>query len=219
MKIQKNIFILLLFISINTFAQEYQKIWQNEIDAFDKLDGDNPIQEGILFTGSSSIRMWKNPAKDFNNPKILNRGFGGSQIIDLIENFDQVILKYHPQKIVIYSGDNDIQEGKSAEIVFGDFCVLYGMIKAKLPNAEVYYIAIKPSLNRWNKVIEMQKANTMINEYLNSKPNAAFVDIFSPMIDFTGKPSEKWFLKDGLHMTDEGYQLWTKILAPYIKEQ
>lgn len=219
MKIQKNILILLLFISITAFSQEYQKIWQSEIDAFDKLNGDNPMQDGILFTGSSSIRMWKNPAKDFNNPKILNRGFGGSQIIDLIENLDQVILKYHPQKIVIYSGDNDIQEGKSAEIVFGDFCVLYGMIKAKLPNAKVYYIAIKPSLNRWNKVIEMQKANTMINEYLNTKSNAAFVDIFSPMIDFTGKPSEKWFLEDGLHMTDEGYQLWTKILAPYIKEQ
>ncbi|HEY9220414.1 MAG TPA: GDSL-type esterase/lipase family protein [Lutibacter sp.] len=219
MEIQKNILILLLFISTTAFSQEYQKIWQTEIDAFDKLNGANPLQEGILFTGSSSIRMWKNPAKDFNNPKILNRGFGGSQIIDLIENFDQVILKYHPQKIVIYSGDNDIQEGKSAEIVFGDFCVLYGMIKAKLPNAKVYYIAIKPSLNRWNKVIEMQKANMMINAYLNTKSNAAFVDIFSPMIDFTGKPSEKWFLEDGLHMTDDGYKLWTKILAPYIKEQ
>jgi lysophospholipase L1-like esterase len=217
MKIQKNIFILLLFISTTAFAQEYQKIWQSEIDAFDKLDGVNPLQDGILFTGSSSIRMWKDPAKDFNNPKILNRGFGGSQIIDLIENFDQVILKYHPQKIVIYSGDNDIQEGKSAEIVFGDFCVLYGMIKAKLPNAQVYYIAIKPSLNRWNKVIEMQKANTMIHEYLNTKSNATFVDIFSPMIDITGKPSEKWFIEDGLHMTDEGYKLWTKILAPFIK--
>ncbi len=217
MKIQKNIFILLLFISTTAFAQEYQKIWQSEIDAFDKLDGVNPLQDGILFTGSSSIRMWKDPAKDFNNPKILNRGFGGSQIIDLIENFDPVILKYHPQKIVIYSGDNDIQEGKSAEIIFGDFCVLFGMIKAKLPNAQVYYIAIKPSLNRWNKVIEMQKANTMIHEYLNTKSTAAFVDIFSPMIDITGKPSDKWFMEDGLHMTDEGYQLWTKILAPYIK--
>jgi len=216
MKIQKNIFVLFLLISINTFSQEYQKIWQTEIDAFDKLNGANPLQEGILFTGSSSIRMWKDPAKDFNNPKILNRGFGGSQIIDLIENFDQVILKYHPQKIVIYSGDNDIQEGKSAEIVFGDFCTLYGMIKAKLPNARVYYIAIKPSLSRWAKVIEIQKANTMINEYLNAKSNAAFVDIFSPMIDLNGKPSEKWFMEDGLHMTDEGYQLWTKILAPYI---
>ncbi len=217
MKIQKKILILFLFISINTFAQEYQKIWQTEIDAFDKLDINNPLQECILFTGSSSIRMWKDPAKNFNNPKILNRGFGGSQIIDLIENFDQVILKYHPKKIVIYSGDNDIQEGKSAEIVFGDFCTLYGMIKAKLPRTEVYYIAIKPSLNRWEKVIEMQKANTMIHEYLNSKSNAFFVDVFSPMIDINGKPSEKWFMEDGLHMTDEGYQLWTKILAPYIK--
>ena len=216
MGIQKYIFILLLFISSNIFAQVYQKIWQSEIDAFDKLNGANPLQDGIFFIGSSSIRMWKDPAKDFNNPKILNRGFGGSQIIDLIENFDQVILKYHPQKIVIYSGDNDIQEGKSAEIVFGDFCVLYGMIKAKLPNAEVYYIAIKPSLSRWAKVIEIQKANTMINEYLNAKSNAAFADIFSPMIDLNGKPSEKWFMEDGLHMTDEGYQLWTKILAPYI---
>ena len=216
MGIQKYIFILLLFISSNIFAQVYQKIWQSEIDAFDKLNGANPLQDGILFTGSSSIRMWKDPAKDFNNPKILNRGFGGSQIIDLIENFDQVILKYHPQKIVIYSGDNDIQEGKSAEIVFGDFCTLYGMIKAKLPNARVYYIAIKPSLSRWAKVIEIQKANTMINEYLNAKSNAAFADIFSPMIDLNGKPSEKWFMEDGLHMTDEGYQLWTKILAPYI---
>ena len=97
MKIQKNILILFLFISINTNAQEYQKIWQTEIESFDKLNGANPLQECILFTGSSSIRMWKNPAKDFNNPKILNRGFGGSQIIDLIENFDQVILKYQPK--------------------------------------------------------------------------------------------------------------------------
>lgn len=217
MKIQKNIFILFLLISISAFSQEYQRIWQTEIDAFDKLNGDNPMQEGILFTGSSSIRMWKDPAKDFNNPKILNRGFGGSQVIDLIENFDQVILKYHPQKIVIYSGDNDVEAGKSAEIVFGDFCTLYGMIKANLPNAKVYYIAIKPSLNRWNKVIEMQKANILINEFLNSKPNASFVDIFSPMIGISGKPEKKWFIEDGLHLTDEGYKLWTKILAPYIE--
>ena len=218
MKIQKNIFILLLFISFTSFAQEYQKIWQTEIDAFDILNGDAPLQEGILFTGSSSIRFWIDPAKDFNNPKILNRGFGGSQIIDLIENFDQVILKYHPKKIVIYSGDNDIEVGKSAEIVFGDFCTLYGMIKAKLPNAEVYYIAIKPSLNRWAKVLEMKKANTMINEFLNYKQNGAYVDIFSPMIGVSGKPEKKWFIEDGLHMTAEGYQLWAEILAPYISE-
>ncbi|NOR27867.1 MAG: hypothetical protein GQ540_04985 [Lutibacter sp.] len=217
MKIKKT-FILFLIVSLSSFAQEDEKIWQAEIDAFDLLDNNEPMQKGILFTGSSSIRLWKNPEKDFNNPKILNRGFGGSQIIDLIENFDQIILKYNPQKVVIYSGDNDVQTGKSAEIVFGDFCALYGMIKAKLPNAKVYFIAIKPSLNRWSKVLEMKKANTMINEYLNSKQNAIFVDVFSPMIGENGMPSEKWFIEDGLHMTADGYKLWTEILAPYLLE-
>ena len=211
-------YFLILFITFSSFAQDYSNQWKEELNAFDILNGDSPKQGGILFTGSSSIRFWKDPAKDFNDPTILNRGFGGSQIIDLIENFDQVILKYHPKKIVIYSGDNDVQAGKSAEIVYGDFCTLYGMIKAKLPNTEIYYIAIKPSLNRWGKVMEMKKANAMINEFLNAKPNAAFVDIFSPMIGLEGKPSKKWFVEDGLHMTDEGYQLWTKILAPYIVE-
>lgn len=218
MKNHKNIIILVLFISLSSYAQEYQNIWQIEINAFDDLNNGNPLQEGILFTGSSSIKFWLDPAKDFKNPKILNRGFGGSQIIDLIENFDQVILKYHPKKIVIYSGDNDIQIGKSAEIVFGDFCTLYGMIKAKLPNAKIYYLAIKPSLNRWAKVLEMKKANTMINEFMNYKQNATFVDIFSPMISSNGQPYQKWFVEDGLHMTRKGYQLWTEILAPYIKE-
>lgn len=218
MRFKKNYTIAFLFVSLISFAQEYQKIWQTEIDAFEVLNGNNPMQEGILFAGSSSIRFWKDPAKDFNNAKILNRGFGGSQIIDLIENFDQVILKYHPKKIVLYSGDNDIQAGKSAEIVFGDFCTLYGMIKAKLPNTKVYYIAIKPSLNRWDKVLEMKKANTMINEFLNYKSNAVFIDVFSRMIGISGKPEKKWFVEDGLHMSADGYHLWTVILAPFIME-
>lgn len=153
-----NSYILILFIAFSCFGQEYSNQWKEELNAFDKLNGDSPEQGGILFTGSSSIRFWKDPANDFNNPTILNRGFGGSEIIDLIENFDQVILKYYPTKIVIYSGDNDVHAGKSAEIVYGDFCTLYGMIKAKLPDTEVYYIAIKPSLNRWTNVLEMKKS-------------------------------------------------------------
>ncbi|MEN8125999.1 MAG: GDSL-type esterase/lipase family protein [Bacteroidota bacterium] len=218
MKVFRYLTLIIFFLSVNSYAQEYKNQWKDEINAFDKLNGNSPIQGGILFTGSSSIKYWKDLVKDFNNPKILNRGFGGSQIIDLIENFDQVILQYHPKKIVIYSGDNDVAAGKSAEIVYGDFCTLYGMIKAKLPNTEIYFIAIKPSLSRWNKVLEMKKANTMINEFLNAEQKAAFVDIFSPMIGLEGKPAKDLFIKDGLHLSDKGYSLWVKILAPYINE-
>jgi lysophospholipase L1-like esterase len=212
-------FIFIFLVVQFAFSQEYQNNWIEEMDAFEARDGAAPLQEGILFTGSSSIRFWKDPVKDFNNDKILNRGFGGSQIIDLIENFDRIILKYHPKKIVIYSGDNDVDIGKSAEIVYGDFCTLFGMIKAKLPDTKVYYIAIKPSINRWEKVLEMNKANIMINEFLNRQHNGVFVDVFSPMIGLDGKPMQELFIEDGLHMSDKGYQLWTKILSPYINDE
>ena len=207
------VFILSIFLASTTIAQEYKNLWVESLDKFDQLNGESPMQEGILFTGSSSIRFWKNLAQDFNNPKILNRGFGGSQIIDLVENFDKIILQYHPKVIVIYSGDNDIQSGKSAEIVFGDFCMLYGMIKAKLPNTKMYYISIKPSISRWNKVLEMKKTNTMINEFLNKRSNGAYIDVFSQMIGDNGKPKEKLFISDGLHMNREGYDLWTRIIS------
>ena len=212
-------FLFFFFLTFHFgYSQEYENRWSEEIDAFEILNGESPMQEGILFTGSSSIRFWKDPVKDFNNDKILNRGFGGSQIIDLIENFDQIIFKYHPGKIVIYSGDNDVGKGKSAEIVYGDFCTLFGMIKAKLPDTEVVYIAIKPSISRWDKVLEMNKTNTMIHEFLNQQSNGTFVDIFSSMIGLDGKPIKALFIEDGLHMSEEGYQLWTKILMPYIND-
>ena len=209
---------LLLLVIFQLNAQEYKNQWVKDFEKFDSINAKSPAQNGILFTGSSSIRFWENPAKDFNDSTILNRGFGGSEIIDLVENFDRIILQYHPQKIVIYSGDNDIEAGKSAEVVYGDFCMLFGMIKAKLPNTKVYYIAIKPSLNRWSKVLEMAKANNLIHEFLNTKQNGTFVDIFSPMIGVEGKPDKKLFREDGLHLSKEGYDLWVQILKPYLNE-
>lgn len=206
-----------IFAFFTSFSQQYNNVWVDEIKELDSIN-EGYTKGGILFTGSSSIKFWESPSKDFENSKIIKTGFGGSQIIDLIENFDEVIYKYEPKKIIIYSGDNDIESGKSAEIVFGDFCTLYGMIKVKLPETEVYYISIKPSKNRWSKVIEMRKANTMINEFLNSRSNGHFIDIFSPMIGLNGEPEDDWFIEDCLHMTKEGYELWTKIIGPYIKD-
>ena len=209
--------LIIQLLVFNAYAQDDDK-WAGEIDAFSKLDSISapPASGLVLFTGSSSIRMWQNPQSDFNNDKIINRGFGGSQIIDLIENFDQIIFKYKPERIVIYAGDNDVAAGKSADQVYGDFCTLYGMVKAKLPHSKLIYIAIKPSLARWYLWTEMLQANTKINGFLADKENAWFVDIYSPMIGLDGKPDNKYFIDDGLHMTKAGYELWTAVLSPYL---
>lgn len=209
---------LILTIGSNKTFSQYVNRWGDEFDAFSNLDKNLTIVPGkiILFTGSSSIRMWKYPEKDFSDPNILNRGFGGSEIEDLIQNFNQIILKYQPSKIVIYSGDNDIAGGKSAEKVFGDFCTLLGMIKATLPETNVIYIAIKPSIDRWNLWDEMLKANLLIKEYLDGSTKDYFVDIYSPMLNSDGTPREKLFIEDGLHLSKKGYKVWSAALKPYL---
>ena len=208
---------ILLTVYISSYSQ-YVNRFENEFNEFERLDSNLSIPSGkiVLFTGSSSIRMWKHPKNDFSNLNIINRGFGGSEIEDLIENFNRAISKYKPAKIVIYSGDNDIAAGKSAEKVFGDFCTLYGMIKAELPETKVIYISIKPSIARWNLWSEMLQANILIQAYLHENPRVWFVDIYSLMINSEGTPKQELFIEDGLHLSDEGYRLWTNIVRPYL---
>ena len=192
--------------------------WQSEFDKFDQLDKQNEIEDDstILFTGSSSIRKWQHPELDFDNPHILNRGFGGSQIIDLIENFKRIILKYHPSTVVIYSGDNDIASGKSPEVVYGDLCVFLGMLHSELPDVKVVYISIKPSIARWNIWPSMNKTNQLIKNYLVSNNLGTYVDVSALMIQ-NGTPDKSLFIQDGLHMNAKGYEVWKNTLTPYIK--
>jgi len=210
-------FILILFFASQPFLLLAQE-WENEFSKFDSLDGTSTLHSSpILFTGSSSIRFWEDIKTDLNNDHILNRGFGGSEFNDLIENFEQVILKYKPHKLFIYSGDNDIANGKSAIETFGDFCMLYGMIKASIPKAEVFVLSIKPSPARWNFAKEMTDTNTLIEEFCDKHAHLTYIDVWYPMIGENMKPKGKLFIQDSLHMNRIGYELWTDIISKKLK--
>ncbi|MTI28322.1 SGNH/GDSL hydrolase family protein [Fulvivirga kasyanovii] len=195
-----------------------QAKWENEFKKFDEQDRlSNPPKEGVIvFTGSSSIRMWKDVADELNNDNIINRGFGGSEFIDIIENFERVIGRYNPAQVVLYSGDNDITHGKSAAEVYGDFCTVYGMIRARFPKAQISVLSIKPSPARWAKAEEMEKANRLIKAYAEGKPYLSFIDVYTPMLTEEGKPRQDLYVEDGIHMTPAGYEIWKKAIAPIL---
>jgi lysophospholipase L1-like esterase len=197
-----------------------QDRWDKEISAFEQQDRITPpAKNGILFTGSSSIRMWKDlPTADSKLP-MLNRGFGGSQIPDITRNFDRLIPLYAPKQIVIYSGDNDINSGKTPQQVAQDFQELYGRIKAELPRAHVAFIAIKPSIARWKLREEMALTNQLIRQFLASEKRTAYVDIWPGMLGPDGTPNPAYYLSDGLHMTTEGYAVWEKALQPHLRRR
>ncbi|MDD4270440.1 MAG: SGNH/GDSL hydrolase family protein [Thermoguttaceae bacterium] len=190
--------------------------WEPNIARFEQQDREDPPEKGgILFVGSSSIVRW-DVAKWFPDMPVLNRGFGGSQIADSVHFAERIVIPYRPRTIVFYAGDNDLAAGKAPEQVLADFKAFVSKVRASLPEAKIIYVGIKPSIKRWSLIEPVRKANGLIREAISSDARSIFVDVDSPMIGTGGMPRKELYIADGLHLSDEGYAVWTKLLAPHL---
>lgn len=191
--------------------------WEKDIAAFEKSDAVNPPPKGgIVFVGSSSIRMWKTLAQDFPKHNVINRGFGGSQTSDSIHFADRIVIPYEPRMIVLYAGANDISAKKSPEKVAADFLAFVEKVRAKLPEVEIAYISIAGNPARWSQVEQVKKANALVAAYCKETPRMQFIDVFTAMLEPDGQPKPDIFIKDRLHMNAKGYELWTSIIGPRL---
>ncbi len=169
-----------------------------------------PKPRAVLFVGSSSIRGWKTLSTDFPELNVLNRGFGGSHMSDLVYFMDDIVFPYRPNAILVYEGDNDIAAGKTPEIVLRDYNTFVSKVLEKWPKKPIFFISIKPSLARIEHLENMAKANALIKARTEEVENLYFVDVFTPMLGEDGTPRKDIFVEDGLHMNETGYALWTK---------
>ncbi len=191
--------------------------WEKAIQAFEARDQKTPPPKGaILFAGSSSIVGWK-LAQYFPDLQTINRGFGGSRIPDSTEFADRIIIPCAPKIIVFYAGDNDVAGNKTAERVCDDYKAFVKKIHDALPEAKIIFITIKPSIARWKLWDKMQAANKLIAEFVKSDKRLGYVDVGPPMLGEDGKPKAELFVKDGLHLSADGYELWTKLVLPHLR--
>jgi len=192
--------------------------WEPDIERFEAQDRANPPRPGsIVFVGSSSIRKWATLDRDFSGLPVLNRGFGGSEIGDVVQFADRIVVPYKPPVVVFYAGDNDLAAGKSPARVLHDFRTFVATMHRELPATRVVFVSIKPSLARWNIVDKFREANQLIRDYARTDDRLVYVDVFTPMLDASGQPRRELFLEDGLHMTPAGYAIWRELIAPVIR--
>ncbi|MBA2646706.1 MAG: hypothetical protein H0U81_07905 [Pyrinomonadaceae bacterium] len=192
--------------------------WEAEIKKFEEADRKSlPPKDAVLFVGSSSIRLWNSLGEDFPSVKIINRGFGGSDIEDSTYYAGRIVTPYRPRLIVLYAGDNDLANGKSPEQVFEDFRAFVGHVRRDLPQARIAFISIKPSPAR-RQLIEKQKAtNGLIKNYISHEKGLSYIDVFTPMLGKDGAIRPELFVGDGLHLNKEGYALWKSVTAPHLR--
>lgn len=194
------------------------KRFEKNIHNFIKWDRKNSFcEKSVLFVGSSSIVGWSS-AEYFPKQNVINRGFGGSHISDVLFYYDDVVKKYNPTKIVFYCGDNDIAGKKSVEQVLEDFETFIEKVNKDFPKTEIYYIPIKPSLSRWKMWKEMDETNLKIKSLCDSDKKMFYVDIATPMLMKNDMPDSTLFRDDGLHLNKKGYDLWSKVLSKVLKK-
>lgn len=200
-------------------ADEDPARWESAIQDFEEEDAKAMPPEGaVLFVGSSSIRLWDLEAS-FPDLVTIKRGFGGCTVADVRHFTERIVLPYKPRTIVFYAGDNDIAGGQDAGAVFDAFSDFVGKVRKSLPETRILFLSIKPSNARWKLYPEMQKVNQKVRELNKTDKLVELIDVGTPMLGPDGRPRIDLLRKDGLHLNEEGYKLWTEILKPHLKEE
>lgn len=193
--------------------------WENDIATFEKADREHPPEKGgIVFVGSSSIRLWKTLAQDFPGLPVLNRGFGGSEVADSVNFAERIVIPYAPRQVLLYAGGNDLAAGKSPEKVIADFKEFAGKIRAALPDAEIDYLSIAGNPSRWGHVEKVRAVNSAIEAWIKEQKGMKYIDVFSKMLGADGLPKPEIFVEDKLHMNAAGYAIWKEVVGPFLRK-
>jgi len=213
--------IFLVFLCAASVLTASAQPFKEDIQNFKKQDSINPPpQHAILFVGSSSFTKWKDVQDYFPGYTIINRGFGGSSLPDVIRYANDIIIPYRPKQVVIYCGDNDLaaSDTVTAEMVVSRFKNLFFLIRKKLPNESIAFVSIKPSPSRARLMAKGETANKAIKKFLASQKNTSFIDVYHLMLEENRKPMPSIFLQDSLHMNEKGYAIWKKAIEPHLKK-
>ena len=191
--------------------------YEEEIERLEKDGIATGHNAETIFYGSSSIRLWTSLYDDFKNLKPINLGSGGSTLAACVWFFERVMVSYHPKRLVIYAGDNDLGDGRHPEEVFIFFQQLVVKTNKRFGDLPCYFVSLKPSISRWHMADQFKFTNNLIETEINSyNNNWQFIDIFKEMIDPAGHPKHEYYLDDGLHLSENGYKLWKKLIDERI---
>ncbi len=213
-----SLFFTLMVCSI-LFAQSQEIApFADEVEAIQKKYDTlwDASKETIVFTGSSSIRIWHDIQDRFPDHQIVNSGFGGSQASNLLDNCQELVLRFKPRKVFIYEGDNDISAGKKTKEIIGDILAIIEEIRAQDATTEIVLIAAKPSLARWNLKRDYKRLNRKFRKLSRKDVQMDYADVWKPMLNGK-KVKEDLFIEDGLHMNAKGYDIWFEVLEPHVK--
>ena len=195
------------------------KAWEPYIRKFEAADRLRPPPPNVIvFTGSSSITLWPELERDMAPLPVINRGFGGSHMRDVVYYAQRVVVAYHPRAVVLFAGTNDIAGPRpsTAQEVYDGYCAFVARVHTALPETPIYYISITPTPSRWKYWPIVQETNRLICAHTTTDPRLHFIDMTEVILGADGKPDRTLFRFDRLHPNHKGYAVWTAAIKPIL---
>lgn len=213
----RSFFVVLLICVTGPLQSQDPSRFKKEVDSLVALNKSLAKKNAIVFTGSSSIRLWKDLQTDFPKHDVLNLGFGGSEMADLLYFIDDLVIPFKPKQVFIYEGDNDISRGRTPEEILLVAESIVKKIRMSYPSAEIIFISPKPSIRRWSLKNQYEAFNKKLQDWINSQQGVRYADVWTPMLDRNGIVLQDIFVNDNLHLNEKGYDIWTSVLKGYLK--
>lgn len=194
------------------------KNFLNDMMRFAKDDSvNNRTQFDIIFTGSSSFAKWKSLPVDMAPLPALNRGFGGSKILDMVYFSNAYLFHLHPKLIFVYVG-NDIVESDS-NIIILLFRYLEQVYHGKLPKTKIIFCGINKSIARKAHSYKVDVVNEYLQSALSKMNNCGYLELCRPMLDEFGKPNPEYFVADSSHLNTKGYDIWKMVVKARLEKE
>jgi lysophospholipase L1-like esterase len=193
--------------------------YREDMERFAREDRKKPPPaDVIVFTGSSSITFWKTLKQDMAPLHVLNRGFGGSTLRDVVYWAERAVIAYHPRAVVLFAGTNDLADPnpKTPQAVFEGYLAFVQTVHAALPNVPIYFVGITPTPSRWHYWAAASEANRLIQTYAAADERLRFIDLADKIMGPDGRPERSLYRFDRLHPNKKGYARWISVIKPIL---
>lgn len=207
---------LILLMSIGATAQDPKRFQKSIDELVTKEYNFDTGKELVVFSGSSSIKLWKDVDTVYPEYNVINNGFGGSHFSDLIYYYNEVIVRPQPDILFIYEGDNDVASGKKATDIIKEARILIKQIKKDLPDTRIIIISVKPSVARKEFKAEYIKLNRLLEKLAKRTKGVEFADVWNAMVDQNGDVYTDIFVDDNLHLNKKGYKIWAEVIGKHL---
>jgi lysophospholipase L1-like esterase len=208
-----------LHAALSKLDSEDPLVWEEDVQALEAADagGNNP-DNAVVFIGSSSIRLWDNLDTDMAPVTVIRRGFGGSKLNDVVYYAQRLVNVHQPVAVVVFAGSNDLRPGdtKPAEVLLESYKQFIAKVRVSQKDLPIYFIAITPTISRWAVWPEVQQTNQLIAEYSAQDDNLHVIDTGQALLGDDGKPNPENYRLDRLHLSEQGYAIWTRLIRPHV---